>query len=60
MFADKNIKIFGITGYREDAGGVRQVELPAEGHVDEKGREYPCCEFEYDEEGFEEEIKKES
>ena len=29
-------------------------------HVDEKGREYPCCEFEYDEEGFEEEIKKES
>jgi hypothetical protein len=22
-------------------------------HVDEKGREYPCVEFEYDEDGFE-------
>lgn len=22
-------------------------------HVDEQGREYPCCEYEYDEEGFE-------
>lgn len=22
-------------------------------HIDEKGREWPCCEYEYDEEGFE-------
>lgn len=22
-------------------------------HVDEQGREYPCCEYDYDEDGFE-------
>lgn len=26
-------------------------------HVDEKGREYPCCEYEYEEDGFDKEIE---
>jgi hypothetical protein len=25
--------------------------------LDEKGREYPCCEYDYDEEGFDKEIE---
>ncbi len=31
MPADKNIQIFGVTGYGADAGGVREIELSAEG-----------------------------
>jgi len=31
VFVDKNIKIFGVTGYGEDAGGVRKVELSTKG-----------------------------
>lgn len=37
----------------EDDGRFKWISETIWTHIDEKGREYPCCEYMYDEEGFE-------
>ena len=38
---------------KEEDNPIKWIDKDTWTHVDEKGREYPCCEYEYCKEGFE-------